>query len=76
MQKILTFFNKKQQFICNIYVFIFNETLTNNIVNFKQLGPDHDCFLCGLQVPKDAKVFKGDTKDFVQIAMISRLQVM
>ena len=36
MQKILSFFQQK---ICNINVLNFNETLTNNIVNFEQLAP-------------------------------------
>ena len=36
------FFNKKYQRICNIYVLmnIFNETLTNNVVNFEQPAPE------------------------------------
>ena len=72
--RISHFFNKKKQWICNIYVFNFNETLTNDVVNFEQLGPDH-VFFVGYRYPKDAKLFKGDTKEFVQIAMKSRLQV-
>ena len=34
------FFNKKiTVYICNIYFQNFNETLTNDVVNFEQLGP-------------------------------------
>ena len=46
------FFSKKFQHICvslNVY---FNESLTNDIVSFEQLGPDHDKkhlgVLCGV----------------------------
>ena len=34
------FSNKKWQHICNIYVLNFNQTLTNDDVNFKQLVPE------------------------------------
>ena len=34
------FLNKKYQRICNIYILNFNETLTNDVVNFEQPGPD------------------------------------
>ena len=34
------FFNKKLQRICDIYFQNFNEMLTNDVVNFEQLGPD------------------------------------
>ena len=33
------FSNKKLQWICNIYVLNFNETLTNDVVNFEQPAP-------------------------------------
>ena len=32
--------NKITQHICDIYVLNFNETLTNDVVNFEQLAPD------------------------------------
>ena len=41
MQKLLTFF--QQKYISVYAIFndqIFNDTLTNNIVSFEQLGPD------------------------------------
>ena len=41
VQKILTiFFNKNSNCICDIYFQNFNETLTKDVVNFKQLAPD------------------------------------
>ena len=41
MQKILTFFLQKKHCVCNINVLNFNETLTNDVVNFEQPAPDH-----------------------------------
>ena len=40
LQKLLTFFSKKFQHICVSLDVNFNESLTNNIVSFEQLGPD------------------------------------
>ena len=40
LKKCGKIFNKKEQCICNIAIWNFNESLTNNIVNFEQLGPD------------------------------------
>ena len=39
MQKLLTFFQQKFQRICVSLDVNFNESLTNNIVSFEQLGP-------------------------------------
>ena len=42
MQKLLTFFfSKKFQHICVSLDVNFNESLTNDIVSFEQLGPVH-----------------------------------
>ena len=40
LQKLLTFFSKKFQHICISLDENFNESLTNDIVSFEQLGPD------------------------------------
>ena len=40
LQKLLTFFQQKFQYICASLDVNFNETLTNDIVGFEQLGPD------------------------------------
>ena len=40
MQKLLTFFQQKIQHICVSLDLNFNESLTNDIVSFEQLGPD------------------------------------
>ena len=40
MQKLLTFFSKKYWHIWEINFWKFNETLTNDVVSFEQLGPD------------------------------------
>ena len=40
MQKLLTFFSKKLQHICISLDVNFNESLTNDIVSFEQLGSD------------------------------------
>ena len=48
LQKLLTFFSKKFQHICVSLDVNFNESLTNDIVSFEQLGPDqhvHPCIL-------------------------------
>ena len=39
LQKLLTFFSKKFQHICVILDINFNESLTNDVVSFEQLGP-------------------------------------
>ena len=41
LQKLLTFFSKKFQHICISLDVNFNESLTNDIVSFEQLGPDY-----------------------------------
>ena len=41
LQKLLTFFSKKIQHICVSLDLNFNESLTNDIVSFEQLGLDH-----------------------------------
>ena len=38
--KLLKFFNKKYWRIRDITVLNFNETLTNDVVSFEQLGPE------------------------------------
>ena len=40
LQKLLTFFSKKIQHICISLDVNFNESLTNDVVSFEQLGPD------------------------------------
>ena len=40
MQKLLTFFQQKFQHICISLDLTFNESLTNDVVSFEQLGPD------------------------------------
>ena len=41
LQKLLTFFSKKFQHICvSLYVNL-NESLTEDVVSFEQLGPDN-----------------------------------
>ena len=42
LQKLLTFYQQKFWPIWEINFWKFNETLTNDVVNFEQLGPD--CF--------------------------------
>ena len=39
MQKLLTFFQQKFQHICVSFDVNFNESLTNDVVSFEQLGP-------------------------------------
>ena len=39
LQKLLTFFSKKFQHVCVSLDVNFNESLTNDIVSFEQLGP-------------------------------------
>ena len=39
LQKLLTFFSKIVQHICVLLDVNFNESLTNDIVSFEQLGP-------------------------------------
>ena len=40
LQKLLTFFSKKFHHICVSLDVNFNESLTNDVVSFEQLGPD------------------------------------
>ena len=40
LQKLLTFFNKIFQHICVSLNVNFNESLTNDIISFEQLGPE------------------------------------
>ena len=40
MQKLLTFLQQKYWHICDIYVWKFNVTFTNDVVSVEQLGPD------------------------------------
>ena len=40
MQKLLTFFSAKLLAYMPYLVISFNDTLTNDIVSFEQLGPD------------------------------------
>ena len=42
MQKLLTFFSKKFHHICVSLIVNFNESLTNDVVSFEQLGPGFD----------------------------------
>ena len=53
LQKLLTFFSKKFQYICISLDVNFNESLTNAIVSFEQLGPE----LYLLYHPKDQRIF-------------------
>ena len=39
LQKLLTFFQQKNQHICVSLIVNFNESLTNDVVSFEQLGP-------------------------------------
>ena len=39
VQKLLSFFNKKYWQISDINILNYNETLTNDVVSFEQLGP-------------------------------------
>ena len=41
LQKLLTFFSKKFQHMCVSLNVNFNESLTNDIVSFEQLDPEH-----------------------------------
>ena len=51
LQKLLTFiFSKKFQHICISLDVNVNESLTNNIVSFEQLGPDVQSSLVGVQI--------------------------
>ena len=40
MQKLLTFFQQKFQHICISLDVNFNESLTNDIISFEQVGPE------------------------------------
>ena len=41
LQKLLTFFSIKFQHICVSLDVNFNDSLTNDVDSFEQLGPDH-----------------------------------
>ena len=43
LQKLLTFFQQKFQHICVSLDLNFNESLTNDIISFEQLGPVFEC---------------------------------
>ena len=43
LQKLLTFFQQKYWHIWDIYIWNFNETLTNDVISFEQPGPVVDC---------------------------------
>ena len=45
MQKLLAFFQQKYKGVCHFNDQSFNDTLTNNIVSFEQLGLDIFIFL-------------------------------
>ena len=49
LQKLLTFFSKKFQHICISLDVNFNESLTNDIVSFEQLGPVFSGFVLYIQ---------------------------
>ena len=51
MQKLLTFFQQKIQYICVSLDVHFNESLTNDVVSFEQLGPDIVSVLLFLDYP-------------------------
>ena len=40
LQKLLTFFQQKFYHICVSFELNFNESLTNDVVSFEQLGPE------------------------------------
>ena len=42
LQKLLTFFQQKFQHICVSLDVNFNESLTNDVVSFEQLGPEQE----------------------------------
>ena len=45
LQKLLTFFSKKIQYICVSLDLNLNESLANDIVSFEQLGPEFQFLL-------------------------------
>ena len=45
MQKLLTFFSKNLSIYAILNDQSFNDTLTNDIVSFEQLGPDCEVFI-------------------------------
>ena len=45
LQKLLTFFQQKFQHICVSLDVSFNDSLTNDVVSFEQLGPDYQISL-------------------------------
>ena len=45
MQKLLSFFQQKYWTTSDMNVWNFNETLTNDVVSFEQLGPGIDFYL-------------------------------
>ena len=64
MQKLLTFFGKNIS-IYTIFNESFNDTLTNDIVSFEQLGP-------GLQIAGCMK----NSADFVQTALYTKSLIL
>ena len=51
MQKLLTFFQQKISAYCVSLDVNFNESLTNDIVSFEQLGPDGSFGMCEICRP-------------------------
>ena len=70
LQKLLTFFSKKFQHICVSLGVNFNESLTNDIVSFKQLGPD-----CELRLAYALRLFKY-IENFTTKAESFRIQTL
>ena len=48
MQKLLTFFSRNISLYAIFNDLSFNDTLTNDIVSFEQLGPDLNARMCML----------------------------
>ena len=59
LQKLLTFISKNYQNICVSLDVNFNESLTNDIVSFEQLGPDV-CLNCLLR-PRALEILKSES---------------
>ena len=69
MQKLLTFFQQKMLAYLHITQLKFNESLTNDIVSFEQLGP-------GNQMPAHVPLFFADVRSLFlgnRFAVINRL---
>ena len=66
LQKLLTFIHKKFQHICVTLDINFNESLTNDVVSFEQLGPTED--LIRLQ-----NIYYRETRIlFIQVLFLSQ----